>query len=164
MKTNTNSTHRPNQLNGLWQARQRAGLERKQVAFLLAKKSTDELARYEQGLYPPNLKTALKLEIIYQTPLHLLFRELFEQLRVEIDEAKRQQPQLLPNKTWFPKSVEQLKQEEFCFYAELLKSRLLSNLEIETITKHIIALSNTVSDHKQGRKPFENDQSKKNET
>jgi transcriptional regulator with XRE-family HTH domain len=133
MKTNTNSPAQSNQLNGLWQGRHRAGLERKQVAFLLSKKSTDELSRYERGIYPPNLKTALRLEIIYQMPVRLLFRELFEQLRTEINEIKAKHPLLLPN-----------------------------GLEIETITKHIIALGKTVSDYKQDRQSFADQQSAQN--
>jgi transcriptional regulator with XRE-family HTH domain len=151
METNTNSPSQSGQLNNLRQARHRAGLERKQVAFLLSKKSTDELSRYERGIYPPNLKTALRLEIIYKMPVRLLFQELFEQLRAEIGDMRAKQSSLLPDNYWFPKSAEQLKQEEFCFYAELLKNHLPNGLELETITKHIIALSQAVSDFKQGR-------------
>lgn len=126
---------------------------------MLSKKSTDEISRYERGIYPPNLKTALKLEIIYQMPLRLLFAELFEELLQEVNEARRKHPQLLPQAGWFPKPAEQLRQEEFCFYAELLKTRIPNELEIRTVIKHIIALSNITSDLRQGRKPFENDQS-----
>lgn len=162
MKTNTNTARQQNQQNNLWQARKRAGLERKQVAFLLSKKSTDEISRYERGKYLPNLKTALKLEIIYQLPIRLLFQDLSEQLRTEIDEIKEKHIHLLPNTNWFPKSSEQLKQEEFCFYAELLTKHIPNQLELETVTKHIIALNNIVSDYKQGRKPFENEQSNQN--
>ncbi|MCA1622477.1 MAG: helix-turn-helix transcriptional regulator [Acidobacteria bacterium] len=140
--------------NNLWQARQRSGLERKQVGFLLSKKSIDEISRYERGVYLPSLKTALKFEIIYQTPVRLLFQELFEQSRREISEIKERQANSLPGDRWFVKDAEQLKQEEFCFYAELLKSRVPSSPELEAVTKHTIALINAVSDYKQGRKPF----------
>ena len=150
METNTNNAIE----NNLWQARQRRGLERKQVAFLLSKKSTDEISRYERNLYVPSLKTALKFEVIYQMRVRLLFQELFEQSRAEISKIRDGRPQLLPGGSWFAKDAEQLKQEEFCFYGELLKSRVPNSLELEAVTKHTIALINTVSDYKQGRRPF----------
>ncbi len=105
-------------------------------------------------MYPPNLKTALKLEIIYKQPVSLLFQPLFEQLQSEIAEIKERHIQLSSNNNWFLAPAEQPKQEEFCFYDELLKSHIPNGLELETVTKHIIALSNTVSDYKQGRNPF----------
>lgn len=162
MQTNTNSNSQPGQLNNLWKARQRAGLETKQVALLLSKKLPDEISRYERGINLPNLKTALKLEIVYQMPLRLLFAELFENLRVEVDEILRKNKQLFQGDIWFPKSAEQLKQEEFCFYADLLKSGIPNDIEMEAVTKHIIALSYTVSNYRQGLKPFEDEQFSKN--
>lgn len=149
MKTNTNI---PIQ-NNLWQARQRGGLERKQVAFLLSKKSIDEISRYERGMYLPSLKIALKLEIIYQTPVRLLFQKLFEQCRSEISEVRQRHSQRFPDNRWFIKNPEQLRHEEFCFYGELLKNHVPSSLELESATKHTITLINTVSDYKQNRKP-----------
>ena len=148
--------------NNLWQARARASLKQKQVAVLLSKKSTDEISRYERGLYLPSLKAALKFEIIYQMPVRLLFQELFEQLRYEISDARRaagrgdddRQVNSFEENRWFVKNPDQLKQEEFCFYSELLKSHVPSPLEIETINKHTVALVNTLSDYKQGRNPF----------
>ena len=159
MDTNTNNAQPLIQANNLWQARKRAGLERKQVAFLLSIKSSDMISRYESGKHIPTLKTALKLEIIYQVPVRLLFQGLFEELRAEINEIKRKHQSLLPKEDWFPKSSEQLKQEEFCFYTEILKNHVPSDQEIEIATKHIIALNNTVSDYKQGRNPFNDDKS-----
>lgn len=142
--------------NHLWQARRRSRLERKQVAFLLARKSTDEISRYEKGSYLPSLKTALKLEVIYRMPLRFLFQTHYEQYQSEISELRKQHVNLFPDGNWFPKPAEQLRQEEFCFYAQLLKSHVPSSLELESVTKHVIALSNTISDFKQGRDPFSN--------
>lgn len=140
--------------NNLLQARRRAGLAPKQVAVLLAKKSVDELYRYEKESYFPSLPTALKLEIIYQTPTRLLFQDLFRTLRTEIEEKRKSRPQLFPERAWFPSPGEQLQQEEHCFFAELLKNHFPSSTEMEMITKHIIALTHTLSDYKQGRDPF----------
>ena len=141
--------------NNLLQARRRCGLSPKQVASLLSKKSAEELYRYENGSYLPSLPTALKLEVIYQTPIRLLFQDLFGTLKAEIGEKRQSRPHLFPERAWFPKSAEQLKMEETCFYAGILKNHYPGPSEMEMITKHIIALTNTLSDYKQGRNPFE---------
>lgn len=148
MKTNTTTK------NNLWQARKRCGLERKQVATLLSHQSTDAISRYEKDAYLPGLRNALKLEIIYRMPIRLLFQALFEQYVREIAEIKKEHFRSFSNNNWFPRHTEQLAQEEHCFYAEILKNHVPSDAEIEIITKHIIALSNTISDYRQGRKPF----------
>lgn len=140
--------------NNLLQARRRCCLEPKQVAFLLAKKSADELYRYENGVYFPNLPTALKLEAIYQTPVRLLFQDLFEELKADVDEKRKSHQHLFPERAWFPNHAEHLSREESCFYAKILQSRFPSPAETAMITKHIIALTNTLSDYKQGRNPF----------
>lgn len=158
MKTKTNTSNNHTGANNLWRARNRAGYDRKQASFLLGKSTSDEISRYERGLYPPNLPTALKLEIIYRMPVRLLFGELFERLRTEIEQLKRRNKSLFPADYWFPKSAEQLRQEEFCFYTDLVQDHAPTSSEIEAITKHLIALNNTINDYKQGRKPFEEDQ------
>ncbi len=140
--------------NNLLQVRRRRGLELKQVAFLLSKKSNDELYRYESGGYYPSLPTALKLEIIYQTPARLLFQDLFESFKAEIGEKRKARPHLFPERARFPNHIEQLDQGENCFYADILKTHAPDPSEMEMITKHIIALTNTLSDYKQGRNPF----------
>ncbi len=140
--------------NNLLQARRRSGLELKQAAFLLSKKSTDELYRYENGIYFPNLPTVLKLEIIYQTPARLLFQDLFETFKTDIAEKRKSNPHLSSKRAWFLHHTDQLTQAERCFYAEILKNHFPSPPEMEMITKHIIALTNTLSDYKQGRNPF----------
>lgn len=121
---------------------------------MLSQKSTDEISRYERNLYQPGLRTALKLEIIYQTPIRLLFQDLFEQSRNEISKIRERHAHPFPDNRWFPQPSDHLKQEEFCFYAELLKTRVPNEPELAAVTKHIIALNNTVSDYKQGRSPF----------
>jgi transcriptional regulator with XRE-family HTH domain len=141
--------------NNLWQARKRIGLERKQVAFLLSHKTTDDISRYEKGNSLPNLNTALKLEIIYRVPIRLLFQSLFEEYREEIFALKkRQSVTFAQNLNKIPKAADELKQEESCFYADILKSHVPSRLELEAVTRHTISLINTVSDYKQGKNPF----------
>jgi len=158
MKTNTKPALKANQQNNLWQSRRRAGLERKQVSFLLSKNTTDELSHYERGDYLPNLKTALELEIIYKMPIRLLFHQLFGELEAKINRLKAENHLLITNFDWLPTSAQQLEQEEPCFYTKLLKSHIPNELEIRTVIKHILALNNSITDFKQGRNPFADNQ------
>jgi hypothetical protein len=130
----------------------------------LSKNSTDEISRFERGAGLPNLETALKFEIIYRTPIKLLFQELFERLQSEIDKIKKANPKLFPDNNWFPPHSEKLTQGEACFYAELLKNRIPTEFEIQTVVQHVTSLMNTVTDYKARRNPFSltsnNDKSK----
>src|SRR5258708_27360537 len=110
--------------NNLQQARKQSGLERKQVSFLLNKKSIDEISLYEKGVHLPNLRTALMLEAIYQMPIKLMFQALFEECRDKITEMKQHHPQLFPDDNWYPGHSEQLMREEFCFYSQILQSSI----------------------------------------
>ena len=47
-------------------------------------KGTNTLSRYEHGKKLPGLINALKLEIIYRTPVAFLFGDLYERLKKEI--------------------------------------------------------------------------------
>ena len=58
------------------------------AAYFMGLKRTNALSRYEHGFKLPNLMNALKLEIVYRTPVAFLFRELYEQLRKEIREKE----------------------------------------------------------------------------
>ncbi len=142
--------------NNIRQYRKRVGLEQKQVAFLLNQTSTNGISRYEIGAIRPNLETALKLEVIYQVPVRLIYHKLFEHCQAEITERKRKQPQLLPDPYWSLNSTEQLKNEEFCFYGDLLKDRIPNELEIMTANKHVINLVKTITMHKEHMNTFGN--------
>jgi hypothetical protein len=140
--------------NNLLEARRRAGLEPKQVSFLLNKKTTDELHMYERGDRLPLLETLFRLAIIYATPPHFLYQAKFQELKKKITKKRKKHPHLFPERAWFPPNAESLKQEEHCFYAEILKTRVPTALEIEAINRHILDLNNTLIDYKQGRSPF----------
>jgi transcriptional regulator with XRE-family HTH domain len=60
------------------------GLSQKRVAYYAGLKTTNAFSKYEHGGKLPNLKNALKLEIVYRTPVAFLFQSLYEQLRKEI--------------------------------------------------------------------------------
>jgi transcriptional regulator with XRE-family HTH domain len=70
--------------NCLWACRRKNGLSQKNVAIILGHKRSSQLSHYECGKTIPNLVTALKLEIIYRTPVAFLFYDLYRRLREEI--------------------------------------------------------------------------------
>jgi transcriptional regulator with XRE-family HTH domain len=72
---------KPNYHNQLAAARRKRGLSRKQAAQLLGYKGTSEISRLERGTRLPHLITALRLEIIYRTPVAFLFPDLYDSLR-----------------------------------------------------------------------------------
>src|SRR5436305_14746106 len=120
--------------NRLWRARKRQGLGQKQVAFLI-EKTMDEVSRYERGLHLPELQTLLALEIVYGTPLRLLFRELYEQVReriverIDSREALRLKYQaLLENSN---------PEQEYCGYEESLRLADLSAAERDKVRSHV---------------------------
>ena len=47
-------------------------------------KGTNNLSRYEHGVKSPGLINALKLEIVYRTPVAFLFGDLYAELKKEI--------------------------------------------------------------------------------
>ena len=76
-----------NHSNKLWIARQKVGLPQKSVARLLGYSCTSPISEYENGKLLPNLRTALKLSIIYKTPLPQLYASLYNKLQDEIDKT-----------------------------------------------------------------------------
>ncbi len=135
----------------LRKARIRAGLERKQVANLLGQNSPGLISTYERGEYKPILKTALKLEVIYRTPLRILFESLFKECKHEVLAQWQKYSRSLPMQAWFPRNREQLRMEEFCFYAEILKGEAASDQELEDVRKHNVAMVNTLTRHTEAR-------------
>ena len=74
--------------NRLWIARKRAGYSQKWLRTLLCKKSLSSISEYEHGRKLPPLPVALKLQLIYGTPLAELFPNLQSRLAQEITVAK----------------------------------------------------------------------------
>lgn len=56
----------------------------KRVAHFMGFKRTNGLSRYEHGSKLPSLVNALKLELIYRTPVAFLFADLYQKLKKEI--------------------------------------------------------------------------------
>ena len=70
--------------NDLFVYRKRLKLSQKRVAHLVGETSRYELSRLERGHRLPSLETALKLEIIYRTPIAFLFYDLYAAFRSQI--------------------------------------------------------------------------------
>jgi len=70
--------------NRLWTYRKKVGFSQKRAAYFLGFKGTNAISRYEHGSKLPGLINALKLEIVYRTPVAFLFGEVYEKLKKEI--------------------------------------------------------------------------------
>ena len=124
--------------NRLWRARKRRGLGQKQVAFLI-EKTIDEVSRYERGIHLPELQTLLALEIIYGMPLHLLFRELYEQVRAHISERiDSHEASRLKYQTLLDNSNPE---ESYCGHEDILNLSDLSEAERDKVRRHVTRLA-----------------------
>ena len=139
--------------NRLWQARQRAGLEQKQVARLLGHKNCDQLSRYERGARLPSLRIALKLEIIYRTPVSNLFPEHYQQYRAEIAVADTQSGQ--SNGLAENYEGERLPDAHICTYGNSMLRKKPTADEISAARKHSIRLIQTIAEVVHRHKPTE---------
>ena len=67
--------------NSLWRYRRRGGLSQEEVAKLSGYLTSSDISRFERGERLPSLLMALKLEIIYRTPVAFLYQDLYLRLR-----------------------------------------------------------------------------------
>ena len=130
--------------NRLWQARHKCGLEQKQVARLLGHKNCDQISRYERGARMPGLRIALKLELIYHTPVSHLFPDHYQKYRVEIalNTSQSFHPLTLPDK----QVAERLPEAHVCTYDNLMLKKKPDTAEIQAVNKHTIHLIERISD------------------
>ncbi len=70
--------------NELLVYRRRMRYSQKQVAVLLGQQGTSMLSRYESGRSLPPLLTALRLEILYRTPVAFLYADIYRGLKKEM--------------------------------------------------------------------------------
>jgi transcriptional regulator with XRE-family HTH domain len=124
--------------NRLWRARKRRGLAQKQVAYLI-EKTIDEVSRYERGIHLPELQTLLALEIIYGTPLRLLFQELSEQIRAQIIQRIESRESLRPKYEALLENSDL--EQEYCSYEETLKLSDPPAMERDKIRSHVTHLA-----------------------
>jgi len=136
-----------NTKNKLWIARNRSGLELKQVAHLISHKSPGLLSLYERGIHLPGLEIALKLEIIYKKPVQKLFKDLYTKCSREVRTVREGRP-MKPANDPFQNGSKRLREHEFCAYDAFLKSNIPNQLELDVVTKHILKLNNVVTEYK----------------
>lgn len=124
--------------NKLCIVRRKIGLEQKQVAALLGHKTADQISRYERGAKLPSLKTAIKLGIVYHTPIQVLFYGYYE---VCLDEIKKQQ--ITQNKSEKNLALSRdtfSNDNEFCTFAEKLKPVYVKDADLDKVRSHIAEL------------------------
>jgi len=85
--------HNPNH-NRLWIARKRAGLGQKTVARLLGHRTTSPISEYETGRLMPNLRTACKLAVIYNSRVRDLYASFFKEVEDEVESIRKKMPSL----------------------------------------------------------------------
>ncbi len=81
--------------------RERMGFTQQHVAYLLGVRSKTLLSKIEQGHGFPNLKTALKLAVVYRVPVDFLYPDLYSSYREVIRKRElamfnTEQQQVLP--------------------------------------------------------------------
>ena len=84
--------HLNNLPTNLWLARKRLGWSQKWVAALLGRRSVSVVSEYERGVKTPPLPIALKLQLIYQTPLGELFPALQSLVSSEVASVREKRP------------------------------------------------------------------------
>src|SRR5713226_281105 len=84
--------HHNNLPTNLWLARKRLALSQKRVAALIGRRSVSVVSEYERGAKTPPLPNALKLQLIYQTPLAELFPALQSLASVEVATMRQNRP------------------------------------------------------------------------
>ena len=91
--------HLNNLPTNLWLARKRLGWSQKWVAALLGRRSVSVVSEYERGVKTPPLPIALKLQLIYQTPLAELFPALQSLASVEVATIRQNHPHFAERET-----------------------------------------------------------------
>ena len=130
---------KPLNRNRLWLARKRMSLGQKQVAHLLGHRTRDQISRYERGLRTPTLRIAMELSIIYRTPLHLLFPDLYRQVQEEL--LQRIDGHFSLSEMYKEALSEQESPHQYCGYVELLQMPHLSQSDAAKIRDHITRLA-----------------------
>lgn len=70
--------------------RRKRHLKLKDIALLMKQKSSAHISHWEKGRKLPNLVNALKLSAILKCPVEILFPDLFNSIRNEVFELKKE--------------------------------------------------------------------------
>ena len=79
--------HLPNQIRHY---RRKRNLSLKQVSLAAGLESAAHLAHWEKGRKTPTLRNALKLSIVIKCPVEVLFFDMYDSLRREIQHNQEQ--------------------------------------------------------------------------
>lgn len=128
--------------NRLWTARKRKRLGQKQVGVLIDR-TVAEVSRYERGIHLPELEILIALEIVYGTPLRLLFPEIYEKVRARITKRIESSGMSKAKTLALPNGKAP---EQYCGYEEMLKLPALSAVERDKVRAHVIRLMRQMTD------------------
>lgn len=78
--------------NQLAHYRRRMRMNQRYVARLMDQRCPSAISEFEHGVSIPTLSSALKLAIIYRTPVEFLFKDAFLLLREEIRKREERTP------------------------------------------------------------------------
>jgi hypothetical protein len=116
-------------------SRKRLGYERKQIAVLLGHKTTYQLCRFETGQRVPSFKEAVKLSLLYNSPVHVLFDRYFQYCWEELETAVKKSG--LSGKI----NLENGKQADYCSYLNSLNYASKSDdRNADKVRRHIKVL------------------------
>lgn len=114
--------------------RKRLGYEQKQIAVLLGHKNTYQHSRYETGQRIPNFKEAVKLSVLYDLPVRVLFDRYVLRCREELETT-------IKNSGVAAKiNLDNDSGVDHCSYLELMNSTSISDKNSDKIRHHIKVL------------------------
>lgn len=114
--------------------RKRLGYEQKQIAVLLGHKMTYQLCRYETGQRTPSFKEAMKLSVLYNLPVQVLFDRYFLRCREELENT-------IKNSGLAAKiNLDNDLGVDYCSYLELMNAARISQQSADKIRHHIKVL------------------------
>jgi transcriptional regulator with XRE-family HTH domain len=112
--------------NQLQRIRINKNLHKRQVAKLLGFKTAGPISSIENGRRTLNLKTALKLAVIYNVPVRAMLDEYYEACREEVKQEARNVPEVDFDTHVF----------HFCTFERQLISKQVTPAALATIRRH----------------------------
>jgi transcriptional regulator with XRE-family HTH domain len=115
--------------------RKRLDYEQKHIALLLGHKTTYQISRYETDQRTPNFREAVKLSLLYNLPLSILFESYFRRCREELENSIKSAG--LAAKINLENALEV---DGYCSYLESMNSDRISETAADRIRRHIKVL------------------------
>ena len=118
--------------------RGRRSIGRKEVARLLGYVTTNQIARYELGTRIPTFGHALKLSLIYEKPIHVLFEPYLEQCMKEIRIRNNAAGLKIDVRDFAKEGV--CTKTDFCSFEQMLRTDRVSPTHLANVARHSIEL------------------------